>query len=501
VPTGTAGVLYSIVSRHGEPIRMQDLCDKAAAFGLSRNQTGTLIHGRRAACLFMLSRGIVGLVGRDEGANPTEYEITGPERKMVRPGHEIGWEDDGSLAADIQVRRSIREQGLALPWPFSLALFSGTSRLLVDGDRVALLRKPNGDLDLPQLVPGDVVRIAFRLRLCGAILSVNTKLRSQLNFIRLTGVGSSFPVGLPPRQGRPGWVAEFEERHNGKLFIDLDAISSTLPAALSARRRLYALHALVPLGIVRHTSMGWRVTEGQSLPSALSAAFELAANDPGVYPTLVGYDRAAVAWLVRAAWLTPNIGWSVVRYNDLSRDVELDPLLPDTGAPGSIGIREAALMRIVETAGQAADRLEHPGNHDLLDETGVLVRRYLTALGYTAYHSVRDLARGKSWVSISYASSSDGDPNGVWILKPVGARILESDLALAKYEAKKIGSPTWAVTNAMRLKGAQIGREFDIDLRSVARVERSFNLLVQLAADPSDFLKIVDPVQDDDGDE
>ena len=256
----------------------------------------------------------------------------------------------------------------------------------------------------------------------------------------------------------------------------------------------------LPLGIIRHTLLGWRVTEGQSLPSSLNKVFELAASDPGVYPTLVGDDRAAMAWLVRASWLTSNLGWSVVRHNDLSRDIELDSLLPDAGSPRSIGIREAALMRIVETAEQAADRLEHPGDHDLLDESRILARRYLTALGYTAYRSVRDLARGKSWVSITYASSADGRPIGVWILKPLGAPILKADIALAEGDAKKIDSPTWAVMNGLRLRGAQLGREFNIDLRSVACVEGSFDQLVQLAADPTDFLKAIDPAQDD-GDE
>lgn len=91
-PTGVVGMLYSIVSRHGEPIRMQDLCDQASVYGIGRNQTGMLIHSHRAACLFMLTRGIVGLVGRDEDANPSDYEAANPwsDRKKVRPGHEIG---------------------------------------------------------------------------------------------------------------------------------------------------------------------------------------------------------------------------------------------------------------------------------------------------------------------------------------------------------------------------------------------------------------------------
>jgi len=145
-------------------------------------------------------------------------------------------------------------------------------------------------------------------------------------------------------------------------------------------------------------------------------------------------------------------------------------------------------MRVVETAHQAADRLEHPGNLDLLDETGIIARRYLTALGYTSYHAVRELVRFGSWASIAYARSSDGEPTGVWILKPVGVALEEADNVRAAQEAKKNGSRTWAVTNGLRLKGSQESEAFDIDLRAVGRVEESYEQLIRLAAEPADFV-------------
>ena len=412
-PTGMVGILYSIVVRHGEPIRMQDLCDRASAFGLGRNQTGSLIHSRRAACLFMLSRGIVGLVGRDEGANADEYDAAKPARvrNTIRPGHEIGCDEDGALVADIQVRRSIREQGLGLPWPFSLALLDAGSQLVLDGERVAIGRKPNGDLDIPQLTPGATVRIALSRGRRGCILSINTKRRSRFDPIHLKRPGAPFSLQIPQRQGRPGWVAEFERQHDGEPFTSLDELFSALPEALTERRRVNALHGFIALGIVNRTSRGWKVVEGQTLPASIAAAFKFVGHDRRAYPALLGDDRAAVAWLVRAAWLTPNLGWSSVRHNDLSRDIELDPLLSDAGAPRSVGIREAALMRVVEAAEQAADWLVHPGEHDPLDQTAFFARRYLTALGYTGYRAVREVARTESGASITYALSAEGAPS------------------------------------------------------------------------------------------
>lgn len=145
-------------------------------------------------------------------------------------------------------------------------------------------------------------------------------------------------------------------------------------------------------------------------------------------------------------------------------------------------------MRIVETTELAADRVENPGLHDLLDEAAILARRYLTALGYTAYRAIRELGRSKHWVSITYGLASGGVPSGVWILRPIGSQIEEADWVVAKRYANKIGAQTWAVANGIRLEGEHGGQKFDIDLRTIVRVEGSFEQLIRLAADPSDFL-------------
>ena len=261
-----------------------------------------------------------------------------------------------------------------------------------------------------------------------------------------------------------------------------------------------ALHGLIALGIVHHSSKGWRIDGDQTLPASIAAGFNLSARDPRAYPALLGDARAAVAWLVRAAWLTPNLGWSIVRPQDLSHDIDLDSLFPDVDAPLSLGTREAALMRVVEAAEQAEDWVKHPGEDDSLDHTAVLARRYLVALGYTGYRSVREIARTKSWLSISYAPSSESMPSGVWLLKPVGAPISAPDLAAAKQEARNVGSPTWGVTNALLLRGVQGGHSFDLDFRAVARKADMFEQLVQLAADPTDFALIADRQQDDSDD-
>ena len=94
-PIGNVGILHSILVDHGEPMRIIDLCDSASRFGISRNSVGVLIHGGRAACIFMLDRGIVGLVGRDEGADTSQYEAAHGMGTRVHVGEEIGFDGEG----------------------------------------------------------------------------------------------------------------------------------------------------------------------------------------------------------------------------------------------------------------------------------------------------------------------------------------------------------------------------------------------------------------------
>ena len=154
-PTGAIGILHAIVVDHGEPMRMINLCDRGAQFGMSRNQIGVLIHSGRAASLYLLDRGIVGLAGRDEGADARHYEASRPgAMARVSIGNGIGFDRDGFIAADLDVRRSIREQGLGLPWPLSIIYFSDHADLHLDGKPRRLIVRANGHLDLPRIATG-----------------------------------------------------------------------------------------------------------------------------------------------------------------------------------------------------------------------------------------------------------------------------------------------------------------------------------------------------------
>ena len=65
-PTTNLGVLYRIVRDHGGPIETARLTKLARDAGINGNIVGVLIHGARGPCLLPLSRGVVGLVGRDD---------------------------------------------------------------------------------------------------------------------------------------------------------------------------------------------------------------------------------------------------------------------------------------------------------------------------------------------------------------------------------------------------------------------------------------------------
>jgi hypothetical protein len=88
-PIGHVGVLYRIVLDSGRPMRTQELCRRAAEFGINRNQVGMLVHSRRAPCLLPLARGLVGLVGRDEEMDP-EHHADRPRAVRATPADNAG---------------------------------------------------------------------------------------------------------------------------------------------------------------------------------------------------------------------------------------------------------------------------------------------------------------------------------------------------------------------------------------------------------------------------
>lgn len=484
-PSGVLGILHTIVVEHGEPMRMIDLCDRAATYGISRNQVGVNIHSGRAASLFMLDRGIVGLVGRDEGADASRYEAARPGRQpRIRAGHELGLDASGHLAADVVVRRSIREQGFGLPWPFSILLFSDSPSLYVDGVRRQIDRRANGDLDLPELDPASTVRLKLRSTPRGHRLDIDTAVHSPITPIGMT-IGRATPRGLDGTIERPAWVNVVLDRATSARSVT--ELSACFPRELPTRRRLYAVHALIALGLVETRRSSVAVHRERKLPSGLARAFAIASADPRAYPALPRDEQAAVAWLVWAAWLTTNLGWSVVRPNDLTED---DVAWDEDDDRGTLATspRETSLMRVAEAAHHAADLIRHPGEVEPLDATRTIVRRYLTALGYTSYYSVSELDGAPSTSRLlAVRAGKDSPPKALWLLRPLGQDVRRSDVDHARRAAREGGVSDFAVTNALDVVGRVGGSRVEVTLRSAAAVAEAFDDLIRYAADPVMF--------------
>lgn len=485
-PTGNVGILHSILVDHGEPMRMIDLCDRAGHYGMSRNQVGMFIHSGRAACLFILTRGIVGLVGRDDAADPTAYKAAGPNvTRRVRLGEDIGFDKTGKIAADVEVRRSIREQGLGLPWPFSILYFSDRPRLEVDGEHRAIKIRANGDLDLPQLDPGSVVRLRLTVTEKDHVLSVETNATDAIAFVTRTSNGSSVPAGLRSGDDRPSWVDVVLDRAGARV-CGLDEVLPLLPDALPARRRLRALYAFVALGFLRPSDSGWATRPQRVIPRVLAEAFAVLRDDPHAYAALAPKEQAASVWLVRATWLVPNVGWTRVRANDLADAGAEDDDHGDSAAV-TTSPRETALMRIVEGAYQAADLLRHPGRIDGVEATRTVVRRYLTALGYTAYNAVRAIDRlGPDVISV-HRTAGDA-ATALWLLLPLGSGIEDADVRKARHAARVTQRARAVVTDGLTLVATENGQTDSIDLRMIGQKQVEFDRLAALAADPTSLV-------------
>jgi hypothetical protein len=433
----------------------------------------------------MLTRGIVGLVGRDEGADPSAYKAATPGAKArVRVGEEIGFDSAGKLAVDIEVRRSIREQGFGLPWPVSVFYFSDDPKLEVDGQPHAIKLRANGDLDLPQLVAGERVRLRLDTRRGGHLLSVETAASDRISPVQETAIGAAIRAGLPDRDDRPGWV-DLVLQGAGTDQPRLEDVLRLLPRALPPRRRLAALYAFVALGLLQPSRGKWAPHPERALPGELALAFAALREDPLAYPVLPNEHQRAVVWLVRASWLVPNLGWSRVRPNDLADTGAEDDAEADT-TPAVTRPRETALMRIVEAAHHAADLHRNPAGTDTVDATGEVARRYLTALGYTAFNGIRE-ADGLGPDVLSIHRTTDGPTAALWILLPLGAGVSEREVRRARKLGREHGVPT-VVTDGISLAAVARNGGPPIDLRSVGRKVKEFERVVALAADPEALL-------------
>ena len=490
-PPGRVGTLYDIILASGEPMRMQDLCDKAAASGMSRNQVGMLIHSRRAACLFMLKRGIVGLVGRDEDSDPDSYTAVNPSRgrAFLRPGKGIDPDDEGALLADLKVRRSLHEQGLGIPWPFSLVALDPDARLMIDGKVLPIWVRGNGALDIDELEPNSLVRVRLRRRprSNGCSLEIRNydkwPAADSLDEDQVPQ-GSRYPVGMPTKGNKPGWINKFLQDQAETAFSSPQEVLAALPSALTRRRRLYCLHGLIALGLLQKRNRGWVTAPDTLIPAALTDVFSKCASDSTVYPLLDDRERAAATWLVRAGWLTPNLGWSIVRVNDLSaeedRDLDIDVGQGQSDRPSA---KEAALMKVLETAHQAEDHILHPYGSDPLSQTLDFARRYLTAVGFTRYGAIKETLREDDHSVLEFNSLGEPPCAGIWVLRPLGTPIRPHDLEVAHQYAEQAGAVTWAACNGIALRGCIHSTSFEVRFQDFSKEEGILDALMALSPD------------------
>jgi hypothetical protein len=479
-PTGNVGILHSILVDHGEPMRMIDLCDSASRFGITRNSVGVLIHGGRAACIFMLDRGIVGLVGRDEGADTSQYEAAHGTGTRVQVGEEIGFDGEGHIAADVDIRRSIKEQGFSPPWPFSIIYFADHPELQVDGHHREMIVRNNGALDLPELEPGSRTRLRLAVTPRGHLLSIERVATDPVTAVRDLWDGSPVPIGLLSAGDQPGWIDFILAAVGPKVKSPGDFLRS-MPRAMASKRRLRALFGLAALGFLQPCESGWICSREGRLPAELARAFATARDDASRYPVLPRQMQAATAWLVRATWLVPSLGWSSVRPNDLA-DIGVDDGQADI-APVATSPRETALMRIVEAAHHAHDLGRHPGADAAIELTRTVVRRYLTALGFTSYNALRPLDRSPESPAIA-VHRADGTPAAIWMLLPLGGGISDDDVLRARQVARDEGVATAVATDGLSMVALENGRALSLDLRTVGQSPTNFDRLMSLAGHP-----------------
>lgn len=481
-PPGVVGTLHAILVTHGGPIRMQDLCDQAAEQGISRNQVTMLIHSRRAACLLILARGIVGLVGRDEAADPESYAPARPsaQANRVRPGNGIWLDDDGALVADMMVRRSVREQGFGLPWPFSLVLLDERACLLVDGEPRPICALPNGSLEADFLQPGFRVRVRLRprSRTSGTVLEVSTgPLGPSKDPVTGGGAGTPYATGLPPENDRPQWVSQFLAKSESGTFTDLTEVARRLPSAFSQRRRIYAAHGLAALGVVvLRRRRGWIAVPSRRLPSILGKVFREVGSDPYAYHGMGRAKKAAARWLVRAGWMTPSLGWTSLVPNELGPAPDREP------AADSIFLSagDLAVLRLVEAAGVAEDHREHPGGTDPLKVTKDASRRFLTALGFTAFEALSETGPSSDGILLKYRDSL-GVAVGVWKLRPVGSPIRLVDLEEARAKASRSRARAWGASNGVQLHVGSAQGQVSVRVKDLRAKSKAFADLVRIS--------------------
>ena len=463
-PTGRIAQLRDIVVSNGAPMRMQDLCDRAQEVGISRNLVGSQIHSRRAACLFMLRRGVVGLVGRDEDADPTQYTpVVAGAAAVARPGKGMGVDLDGALVADVIVRRSVHEQGFALPWPFSLAVLDPErTTLTVAGEHLPIETRSNGELRLDLFPPGTTLRLELHSRGGAHSLSIDMAPPDTIEPIVAEGAGIPYTGPKTTTEDMPVWLEQLLDQAADITFDRLEHVTAHLPSALSAKRRLAAVHALLALGALEQRAKRWRLVPGVALPRVLTDTLKDFRADPESYQGLDEHQRAAAVWMVRAGWLTPDIGWTYLREvcaGDVTTDEgdDADFMAPRPGASTELQIAEAIEL--------ALDVRRHHDSTLALDQAVGFIRRCLVALGHTGLGAIR-VTRYEDHAAI------EADELGCLIL-PVGRTIRDVD----RDRAKRLPEPARFVTNGVRIERLAPGEAVTLEIRSPMEARQLDRLL------------------------
>lgn len=385
-PAPRVALVRDIVRRNQGPMSMQALVEAAAERGVGRNQVQVLIHSRRATCLFILKRGIVGLVGRDEDADASEFTATSPWafRRNVRPGRGIGIDAAGALETHLVARRSLHEQGFGLPWPFSLAVLDLERTELVVNGRQRRVRRvgETGDLRIDDVDPGASVYVTMRAGPQKRRLTIDTSALRPVREILADGAGTSSLARRGGSTDVPIWL-QAVHGCSGTSPADLLAL---LPDVLDARRRQYAIHGLVALGVVVVRDTQWTIDASRPIPRAILEVFRRLRVAPHDYHHLDDDERTIAAWLVRASWLNAQRGWGVVH------EAGVEPPEAHENAVAQHDEEDTLHARLAEAIELLLD-----GVADGPDEREVherFARRCLQALGWTWLGAIRPSGTG-----------------------------------------------------------------------------------------------------------
>ena len=186
-------------------------------------------------------------------------------------------------------------------------------------------------------------------------------------------------------------------------------------------------------------------------------------TDPESYQGLDEHQRAAAVWMVRAGWLTPDIGWTYLREvgaGDVTTDEgdEADFIAPRPGASTELQIAEAIEL--------ALDVRRHHDSTVALDQAVGFIRRCLVALGHTGLGAIR-VTRHEDHAAI------EADDLGCLVLPGSVGPFRDAD----RDRAKQLPEPARFVTNGVRIERLTPGKAVILEIRSPTEARQLDRLL------------------------